>query len=199
MKLLVTLDDHYKELIKLAHKAEVVNIFTFGIYAGILDDGRDTTEWGPKFRNQTHEFLDLLVELKCDTTITVGVPWFNSCTKEEVCIDCISKFRAGLTRINNTVKHWDGDFDWFFTSKLHAKAFLFFDEENPVGVVTGGRNLCDSTWDDLSFTLPMKQVEVLEETLGEIERKVITRQALRDYAESEVARVRQEIIERSLR
>ncbi len=83
MKLFIKIEDHFQYLDQLVKKGPTkVFIASFGIYAGITYDNRDTTEWGPKYRLGTRDFLESLRGI--DTHIIIGVSDYKSCKGKNV-------------------------------------------------------------------------------------------------------------------
>jgi hypothetical protein len=148
-------ESHISALKQMARrKPEAISIATYNIYAGILHDGEDTTEWeDDKFRNQAHEFLDAIAKIQ-GVRILVGISPLIMCKK--LCEDCLAD---GYKRAVRLVKHkerWPR-FEWRFTDSFHFKCYLFHYKNGDVGV-GGGRNLSNSDWTDMSFVLNKKQI-----------------------------------------
>lgn len=143
-------DDFSNRLVEIAQESPVSALIgSYSIYAGILKDGRDTTEWNDaKYQNKVHEFFDVLSENNCETKMLIGVPFFPTCYKG--CPNCRYKRVSLLKRLYFTSKKWDG-FEWKFHDSSHLKCALFtFDDGREVSVL-GGRNLSCSTWEDFSM------------------------------------------------
>ena len=149
--IILDLQEHYKTLSNFATGADEVLIASYGLYAGILHDGRDTTEWGYKYSNATHEFLDGLKDTP-NVKILIGLSPLTYCDVDKRCSDCETKYISQLERLLHTAEHWP-KFSWAFTEELHMKFFGMFTAGAPIGGLIGSRNLSDSTWFDVSFKL----------------------------------------------
>jgi hypothetical protein len=154
-------EDFNNRLVELAkEKPTSVLIGSYSIYAGILKDGRDTTEWDDaKYGNLIHEFLDELDRNNCDTKILIGVPHFPTCYKG--CPNCRYKKVSLLKRLYFTAKKWD-NFDWKFHDSSHLKCVLFSFEDGRRVSVMGGRNLSCSTWEDFSLEFAGHPKELID-------------------------------------
>ena len=159
--LILDLKEHYKTLSDFATEADEVLIASYGLYAGILGDGRDTTEWGYKYQNATHQFLDVIRDID-NVNIVIGLPPLIYCDENNKCADCEKKYISNLERLLHTSQHWPS-FNWRFTEELHMKFFGMFADEVPIGGLIGSRNLSDSTWFDVSFKLSGDELLKLRE------------------------------------
>ncbi len=170
-------DAHYgfmQECIKMNPKKTVMS--TYGIYAGVLFDTRDTTKFGDKSKYglYTRDILDELVNFD-DVSILVGISTYKSCKPNNArCIDCETNYAKQLIRIVNHAETFPS-IKWKMTNELHLKCSLFFyDDMTPLGVA-GGRNFTNSDWADITFELAEKQIETLNEyfqTLWNVSRDV---------------------------
>lgn len=158
----ITTENCYDQLYKwLEEKPAVVQISTFGIYAGILDTGKDMHEVGGKYTSQTHKLLDKLHSIEGLTVhILVGVSQYKSCKDKGKthCEDCYVTYGKQFTRLLKHVEKWP-NFKWRFGEELHLKCTIFSygDDEGNLShrrVLGGGRNLTDSDWADITFELP---------------------------------------------
>jgi hypothetical protein len=165
-RIITSSEEHYKALAEISKKADRCEISTFGIYTGIVSDGRDMTEFGGKYGNLAHQFLDLLEGF--DVKVLIGMPALIYCDKDDKkCKNCEIKFISYLERINHTAKHWK-DYDWRIVDDMHMKYIGFYKGNKPVGGISGGRNLSDSQWDDVSIILTKKEVEFFHDHFGKI-------------------------------
>lgn len=152
----LTLDEHCEFLkSQIALKPVSVRISTFGLYAGILDDGRDTAEWGKRYISKTRGVIDAMSEVQ-DVRILLGIPAFFSCKGALHCEDCKTKYLKQLRRHVRHQRKWS-QFDWRFSRESHLKSYLFFFKDRVTGVA-GGRNLVDSEWTDVTFPLDKQQI-----------------------------------------
>jgi hypothetical protein len=158
MKLFIKIEDHFEYLNQLVKKRpNKVFIASFGIYAGITFDNRDTTEWGPKYRLGTRDFLESLRGI--DTHIIIGVPDYRSCKGKNVtCYNCEREYIKQNCRLLN---HGDKfpEFKWRMAQQAHVKCILFFYQDEKtieISGVAGGRNLNDSNSVDATFAIDSK-------------------------------------------
>lgn len=156
----LTMEEHYKYFEQqILAKPKAVIISTFGVFAGILDDGRDTQEWGPKYEKVTRKIVDLLEGVP-DVKILVGLYRYQSCKGNIQCDDCAAKYIKGVGRLIKHREKWP-NFKWRFSSECHLKSYLFFYPDGRVTGIAGGRNLTDSEWADVTFPLTKDQVKRL--------------------------------------
>ena len=165
----ITTENNYDELYKwLKEKPTHVQISTFGIYAGILDTGKDMHEIGGKYASQTHFFLDKLHEQEnLRVHILVGVSQYRSCKDKGKthCQDCYVTYGKQFSRLLKHAEKWP-KIEWRFADELHLKCTIFShgDEERVTNrrILGGGRNLTDSDWADISFELPSEMTPELQ-------------------------------------
>ncbi len=157
--LIIESKEHYAILSKCVKGADEVLIASFGLYAGILADGRDVTEWGHKYDNLVHKFLDRLRNIK-SVKILIGLPVLTYCTPDDQpkCPHCEVKHIRYLERLLHTTQHWP-DFEWKVAQDLHLKFCGMFKKGVPIGGLIGSRNLTDSSWFDISFKMPPVQLQ----------------------------------------
>jgi hypothetical protein len=147
--MLVDFESHAAHLAELISQGpDSVSIATYNIYAGILHDGNDVHEWGPKYRNEVHEILDALNKLK-NVRILVGIPPLILC--KEGCEDCVQKHYKWVRRFLAHTQKWK-NIEWRYVENMHLKCNIFEFNGKRKGVV-GGRNLSASNWIDLSFKI----------------------------------------------
>lgn len=151
MQLFITLEDHFKYLAELvARKPKGVFIASFGIYAGITFDGRDTTTWGERFKLQTRDFLESLRSTP-NVRLMIGIPDYKSCRGKVACSHCECGYIYQMTRLLNH-RELFSEFKWKIITQAHVKCTLFFFEKEILGVA-GGRNLNDSNSIDATFQI----------------------------------------------
>ncbi len=166
MRLLLTLEDHFKFLndcVKL--KPNRVRIATYGLYAGIMPDGRDSRDWGEKYRSETREFLEELrrVPNQPKVCMLVGNYEYKSCKgKKTACHDCEKQYVMGLVRLINHTEKFP-EFKWRISSGSHVKSAIFSYDDGEVKGVAGGRNMTDSSWADVTVELDKMSIIRLEE------------------------------------
>lgn len=152
MDLLLSVDEHHGWIRDhVARMPDRVLITSFGVWAGILVDGRDTQEWGSKFKLETAGILRSLEEAGIESNILVGVSDYRSCKKDGVCLDCERSFVSAQLRLLAHARAFGG-LRWRFTSQLHIKTVLMVFGRELVGLV-GGRNFTGSDWVDCSVVL----------------------------------------------
>lgn len=164
MKLLFTLDDYYKRIDELLDlKPKTVMISSYGIWAGILPDGRDTSEWKTSTKLGTREILERLRSEKITTKMLIGLGQYNSCKGKQVCFDCERKYILDLIRHINHADTFP-EFSWRMSDEFHLKCCLFIYDDNEVIGIGDGRNFTNSSWMDVSFELTnMTAVELLKQ------------------------------------
>lgn len=166
MKMFISNEDHYDFIKKcVADNPEHIFISTFGIYAGITYDGRDTAEWGENYRLDTRDILEEMQSLD-NTRMLVGVADYRSCKGFSRCLDCEKQYIRNLFRLSFHAEKFPG-IEWRITTDLHLKCSLFFYDvdcspEEARGVA-GGRNFTNSSWADITFKLNSGQIEQLHD------------------------------------
>ncbi len=163
-KMFINNADHYgfiKQCIK--DKPEHVLISTFGIYAGVTYDGRDTTEWGSSYSLETREIIDVLKDI--DTVrFLVGVSDYRSCRGKLRCKDCERTYAQSLLRLGFHAEKFPW-IEWKISTELHLKCSLFFYDmdcsSDKAKGIAGGRNFTNSSWADITFELTTEQIEQL--------------------------------------
>ena len=145
MSLIIDNKDHFKVLFETVkkNKPSKCYISTFNIFAGITHDGKDVVE-DYHYENISHDFLELLRNLKVKTEIVVGLPYFMECRKG--CPDCLNEYQKRTRRIYKHFDKWP-EFKWKALEFHHSKYILF----SPKYSFIGGRNLTSSNYNDLTF------------------------------------------------
>jgi hypothetical protein len=160
MKLLIDSTDHFSFLQEaIAKKPSSVLIASYGLYAGVLPDGRDTNDWGPRFKSQTRDILESLRGVK-DVRILIGLYEYKSCKVKVPCSNCERKYALDLIRHLNHAEKFK-EFQWRVAIASHIKCILFDYKDTKLGVA-GSRNFTDSSWEDISVTLDVDGVNQLE-------------------------------------
>lgn len=171
MSIFITNEEHHgyiTECLNLQPKQIVIS--TFGLYAGLLWDGRDTREWGQKYYSATREQLELMRKVK-NVQILVGITDYYSCKLDKSqCIDCEVKFVRGLFRL---AAHIDAfpEFQWRISNMLHLKCAMFFYDDKSQKGVAGGRNFTDSGWADVTFEMTKPQITTVTKTFIDLWRQ----------------------------
>jgi hypothetical protein len=156
MEIFYDIKEHYKYLIsEVGKNPKSVIITSYGIYAGITQDGRDSTEWGDKYHLYSRDLFDSISDIQ-DVRIIIGVPDYRSCKGSKPCEDCEISYVASLIKIYNHAEKFSG-FKWRISTSSHLKSVLFIHDDAgakpKISGVIGGRNLNDSTWFDASYTI----------------------------------------------
>lgn len=155
--MLLTVKEHYDYIQSLIDdKPSLILISTFNVHAGILHDGRDVTEWGPKYHSRTHDILDALQEQE-KVYILVGVPGFYP--PDPGCTTCRDKRYNALFKYLAHAQHWP-KIKWKIAREAHMKCMLSVHSKDIKGIA-GGRNLTDSAALDVSFPLVKDQASIL--------------------------------------
>jgi hypothetical protein len=183
-RIVIDTDKHYEALTDYAQKSDEIFIATYGLYAGITGDGRDVTEWGPKYRNRAHELLDAIRKIP-KVEILIGLPTLIYCDKAKQCKHCEEKHIGYLERLWHTAQNWE-DFNWKIAFSMHMKYFGFYAGGKPVGGISGGRNLSDSEWFDISFRLTKTEVKTLRTEFRRVfdEAATLTQNAVERIADA---------------
>jgi hypothetical protein len=150
MKLIPTVEEHFKELRSMTEGADQVLISTYGIYAGINHYGQDLNGQSSKYTAYAKEFLDSLIGVS-KVNIVVGLYPYSSCKGTARCVYCESRYVRGLLRLSSHKDHFSS-FKWRVKPNNHLKCVLAIRGNSFEGIV-GGRNLSDSNWNDLTFRL----------------------------------------------
>jgi len=162
MEIFYDVEQHYSHLIaEAAKKPKSVIITSYGIYAGITQDGRDSTEWGEKYHLYSRDFLESLTDVP-EVRIIIGLPDYRSCKGRSKCEDCETNYIASLIKIYNHADKF-AQYKWRMSTASHIKCALFINDAADaassttyrlkVSGVIGGRNLNDSMWTDTSYTI----------------------------------------------
>lgn len=151
MRLFTTINEYYSAITEAAKEIQPKEAYisTFSLYAGVTDKGLDTRKiYG--YPNKTADFLDKLARNNVKTNIVVGLPETSICF--DGCENCITKWNKTISRYEKTRDNWP-DFNWVFINGNHTK-FIVLVNSDQYRVFSGGRNLSESSWDDLTFRLP---------------------------------------------
>lgn len=160
MRMFVENDDHHNFLRDCVDKnPSDVCIATFGIYAGITFDGRDTCEWGEKYQLNTR---DIITDLENTATkILVGIQDYRSCKGYTTpCLHCERQYSKAMLRLLNHADMFS-NIEWRMTTELHLKCCLFSYDDGQSAGVAGGRNFTDSSWVDVTFELEEGHIKEL--------------------------------------
>ncbi len=165
MRLFLTNEDHFKYLNECVEaRPRLVNIASYGIWAGITSAGHDTRNWGEKYRSESREFLEGLRTNAAFVRILIGLYEYKSCKGKTItCQDCERKYVMDLIRLMNHAEAFP-TFHWRVSSQLHAKCSIFhYQDGAPSRAVAGGRNLTDSSWADVTVELDKMSTIRLDE------------------------------------
>lgn len=165
MQMFLDCADHAQFLADMVdRKPSLVLMSSFGLYAGITYDGRDTAEWGEKYRLATRDLMDAMRSLP-DVRLLIGISNYSSCRGTLKCLDCEKRYCRTLLRLMNHAELFP-QFRWRVSRNLHLKCALFFWDKEMRGVA-GGRNLSDSDWIDCTFELDVTQIKKLQKHVCE--------------------------------
>lgn len=167
-----TNQDHFGYLHDLlAKKPKHVVVSTFGIYASILDDGRDMLPKADSDGRLVRKFIEGLKEVP-DVRILVGLTkYFTPMPRPKACVQCESRYVKTHIRAVNHAEKWP-NYTWRFAHEHHLKATLCFYEDYVAGVA-GGRNLTGSNWDDVTFELSFDQAKELYTHVNKVWKKAL--------------------------
>jgi len=166
MKLIWNLEDYYKALNEcLKDSPTNIWISTFGIYAGITKDNKDVRKDYGKV-NLTGEFLSKINRAKIECNLICGLPILTYCDNKK-CKDCETKWEEAITRYSYTKERFP-NINWKFAAELHFKCVVFQYADKPTIAFTGGRNLTDSGWDDMSIQLDKEDGDKLLSTVVDV-------------------------------
>jgi hypothetical protein len=161
--MLITLDEHYQAIQQMLEaKPHTVLASSYGVFAGILEDGQDVTQWGEKFSKQAHGVLDALQEVS-RVQILVGMPKYQSCRPKVGsthlrCQDCEDRYVESMARLYKHTLQWP-KLRWRFSQNCTLRTWLFFYPDNTIRGLAGGRNLTDSELEDVTFELSPAQIK----------------------------------------
>lgn len=162
LTILQTKQSFFNKINSLVKSKASVKIATYNVWAGVLDDGRYTNDWGGKYKNEVGMLFDNLAMNKCNVIVKVGVPRSGKCELYDLIglssvEDGELPFDSNLCALAKKDTKWDARFEhmqarWnkFKFEKLtnnHTKLILI----SPSHYIIGGRNLADSEDKDLSF------------------------------------------------
>lgn len=162
MRVLFSNEDHYKFLYEcLEAKPNKVCIATYGLYAGIGSNGQRT-----KHRSEVNELLEAM-RTTTNVRILVGNYEYKSCKgKTTPCNDCERGYVMTLIRHVNHAEAFP-QFKWRISDASHLKCYLFSYPDGEVRGATGGRNLTDSSWEDVTVELDkMSTLRMFENFVG---------------------------------
>lgn len=149
MKIISDLGEHFDIIERLLdNNPDSVFVSSYGLYAGILQDGRDANKFGPKYKTRSIDVLNKMS--KYDSKMIIGISDYKSC-KHVRCEDCELKYIHSLIRIE---KHSEAfpDIKMRIIRGNHLKCFIIRKGSKYLGI-TGGRNMSDSSWSDISFMI----------------------------------------------
>jgi hypothetical protein len=164
MRIFFNIDDHFdflEECVRARPKRVIIT--TYGLFAGILGDGRDMQEWGPKYRTRTRDLLEEMRSLP-DIRIITGIYARKSCKGKVQCVNCDKSWVMDLLRLVNHADKFS-EFKWRFQPDFHLKSTLFsYDSDHPAPLrgIVGGRNFNDSKWADATVELDKMSALLLE-------------------------------------
>jgi hypothetical protein len=144
MKILSDWEDYLEFANSMLDKGpKFLCISSFGFYANITSEDKDTSEWGEKYTNTVRKIVDRAIEMKIPTSILVGVS-FNEC--KPGCTDC----RRTNIKKHNYLAHHKKRFKEKgvkikMVTKHHMKMFL-----TDTQAIIGGMNFTESNWFDMS-------------------------------------------------
>lgn len=159
MEILQSKSIFFSKIRHLIKRDAEVNIATYNIFTGILDDGRYTNDWGGKFFNEVGALFDNLSLKNCKTHIKIGIPRPFKCQLYEEMIDSDEPHNFDASHCSSVSKSekWDARFEhiknrwnrlkFSVVDNSHIKLILV----SPNHYIIGGRNLSNSEDKDLSF------------------------------------------------
>ncbi len=152
----ITEDQHFSRLMyEVKGGLDNVCIATYNIYAGIGAGGKDLTKGRS---NKVREFLNLLKKSK-KVKILVGLPKKHPAESD-------NDFRIRKQRLLDTTKHFPS-FDWRFVTDSHLKCYVF-EKRKSICCISGGRNLSDSKYTDVSFVVPRKAAHKIKSLFSRV-------------------------------
>lgn len=166
-RMFFTNQEHFEYLSHLlALQPKQVIISTFGIYASILDDGRDMLPRADLDGRLTRNFIESLRSVP-EVRMLVGLmKYLTPMPSPRTCLQCESKYVKTHVRLVNHAEKWP-NYTWRFAHDHHIKATLCVYDDHIEGVA-GSRNLTGSNWDDLTFELTLAQARELHMRLGKV-------------------------------
>jgi hypothetical protein len=186
MRMLLSADDHFAFLQEcVAAKPTKVVIASYGLYAGILPDGRDVCTWGEKYKSQTRDLLEAMRGLP-SVQLLIGLYEYKSCKGTVPCTDCERLYVLNLVRHMNHAEKFP-EFNWRVTTQSHVKCTIFTYPNDHLKGVAGSRNFTDSTWAEVTIELDKMSILRLEEHINAIwtTAKILTDEVLSEIMEKE--------------
>jgi len=139
-------DNIYEIIDREQSDVDKVRISTYGIYAGVLHDGRFVNEWGPKYHNSVGEMFDVLNTAGVPAHIKIGKPMPIKCGLYDAS-KCAARIKntRWTKRFEKMAERWSHiKFD--LCESLHSKMILI----GPHHCIWGSTNLSDSSISDLT-------------------------------------------------
>lgn len=143
---LFTVEKYYERLMhESSKKPDRVFISSFGLNVGLYR--KETGEFFSK-NSMTRNFLDSLRNVK-KVDILIGFP-------DQRRGEAFKDFSYRRAMFKRALSLWP-DYNWKVSETSHLKCVGFEKRGDLYCIVTGGRNLTDSTFDDLSVVIPRRQ------------------------------------------
>jgi hypothetical protein len=167
----LTLKDHTDRIHALIQqKPAKIYIATYGVYAGILPDGRYTNEWGQKYTNDIGKILEAIPKTT-EVQILVGINDYASCNKRN-CQSCEINYTKQLIRLINHAEKWP-NYQWKYTANMHLKCFIALYGPGEALGITGGRNFTNSTWEDVTLDIQKQEIAQIMQLYVKIWQKAL--------------------------
>lgn len=146
-----------------------VKILTYGLYAGILDNGKDINSWK---QTGTKLILDEIKEFNINCEIIVGIPEYISCKERIDCDDCIIKHNKLVERIKKTAELYSS-IKWHFVDRMHIKGYIFEFEDKDIALL-GSRNFSDSGYEEAIIKIKPADASHLKEMFKDTRDRAVS-------------------------
>lgn len=138
MKMFYDYPSFINELVELLNYKKIDKIFisTFNVFT---------------YQSHTKLLLDTIAQKKIPTTIYCGITKYRPCNPD--CKDCKNKYEKYILTYKELEKKYP-NVKWIFNESLHLKLYVFYSRKRTY-IYTGGMNLTDSSFIDISMSVDM--------------------------------------------
>ena len=150
-------EQHYGRLMRESDRSPSSGfIASFGLNIGLYRKG--TGEFYSK-SSMTRKFLDSLIKVR-NVDILIGFPGMR---RNEHYKD----FSYRKAMLKRAMQRWP-TYNWRISEDSHLKCAGFEKRGSPYAIITGGRNLTDSGFSDLTLVVPKRQRKAIKDHFYEL-------------------------------